>query len=83
VLKRVRKGVDLAQVEQALRWSKEAGIRNWGYFIIGLPGETEETIQEAIRFSKRLPLDLVLSSPSLWRPAVEIGLESLGWATGG
>jgi radical SAM superfamily enzyme YgiQ (UPF0313 family) len=158
VLRRARKGIKLEQVEQALRWAREAGIRNWGYFIIGLPGETEETIQETIRFSKRLPLDLVLfhiaapypgsplffevveqgwfrpgtrweqvdmdrstvldyphlraeelerwaqrafrswalrpgpaltylrmllSSPSLWRPALEIGLESLGWAAGG
>ena len=157
VLKRVRKGINLEQVKQSLRWSKEAGINNWGYFIIGLPGETEETIQETIRFSKQLPLDLVLfhiaapypgspfffevveqgwfrpgtrweqvdmdcstvldypnlraeelerwaqrafrswalrpgpmltylrmllGSPSLWRPALEIGLESLGWATG-
>ncbi len=33
---------------------------NWGYFIIGLPGETEETIQADHRFSKKLPLDLAL-----------------------
>jgi anaerobic magnesium-protoporphyrin IX monomethyl ester cyclase len=158
ILRRVRKGIKLEQVEQALGWAKEAGIHNWGYFIIGLPGETEETIGETIRFSKRLPLDLVLfhiaapypgsplffevveqgwfrpgtrweqvdmdcstvldyphlraedlerwarrafrawalrpgpmltylrmllSSPSLWRPALEIGLESLGWAMRG
>ncbi|MBU0703164.1 MAG: B12-binding domain-containing radical SAM protein, partial [Chloroflexi bacterium] len=44
VLRNIRKGIKLDQVERALRWSREAGIRNWGYFIIGLPGETEETI---------------------------------------
>ena len=33
---------------------------NWGYFIIGLPGETEETIRQTIDFAKRLPLDLAL-----------------------
>ena len=36
------------------------GIKNWGYFIIGLPGETEETIRQTIDFAKRLPLDLAL-----------------------
>jgi len=157
VLRRAGKGIRLEQVEQALRWAKEAGIRNWGYFIIGLPGETEETIQQTIRLALRLPLDLalfhiaapypgsplffevvekgwfrpgvrweqvdmdrstvldyphlraeelerwarrafrawalrpgpgltylkmLLSSPSLLKSAVEIGLESLGWATG-
>jgi radical SAM superfamily enzyme YgiQ (UPF0313 family) len=33
---------------------------NWGYFIIGLPGETEETIQQTIALSKKLPLDIAL-----------------------
>src|SRR5207248_1180280 len=30
------------------------------YFIIGLPGETEQTIRQTIDFSKKLPLDLAL-----------------------
>ena len=33
---------------------------NWGYFIIGLPGETEATIKETIAFAKSLPLDIAL-----------------------
>jgi len=60
ILRRIRKGTDPAKMERALSWSKKAGIRNWGYFIIGLPGETEETIQESIALSKRLPLDIAL-----------------------
>lgn len=60
ILRRVRKGTDPQKVTRALAWSKRAGIRNWGYFIIGLPGETEETIQETIAFSKKLPLELAL-----------------------
>jgi radical SAM superfamily enzyme YgiQ (UPF0313 family) len=60
ILRRVRKGIRLEQVEQALTWSKEADIQNWGYFIIGLPGETEQTIQDTIAFAKKLPLDIAL-----------------------
>jgi anaerobic magnesium-protoporphyrin IX monomethyl ester cyclase len=60
ILRRARKGAYPDKVERALRWSKEAGIGNWGYFIIGLPGETEETIRQTIDFAKRLPLDLAL-----------------------
>ncbi len=41
IRKGVRKGTQNEQIVRALRWSKEAGIMNWGYFIIGLPGETE------------------------------------------
>ena len=60
ILKNVRKGYRKEQAVQALTWAKEAGIKNWGYFIIGLPGETEETIQETIAYSKQLPLDIAL-----------------------
>jgi radical SAM superfamily enzyme YgiQ (UPF0313 family) len=60
ILKRARKGYRKEQAFKALKWSKAAGINNWGYFIIGLPGETEETIQETIAYAKELPLDIAL-----------------------
>ncbi len=60
ILKHVRKGANPDKAERALRWAKQAGIKNWGYFIIGLPGETEETIRETIDFAKKLPLDIAL-----------------------
>jgi anaerobic magnesium-protoporphyrin IX monomethyl ester cyclase len=60
IRKHVHKGTTNEKIVRALKWSKAAGIMNWGYFIIGLPGETEETIQQTIAFSKELPLDLAL-----------------------
>ncbi len=60
ILKRAHKGADPAKAARALTWARQAGIRNWGYFIIGLPGETEETIRQTIAFSKKLPLDIAL-----------------------
>lgn len=60
ILKRARKGADPAKAEQALTWARQAGIKNFGYFIIGLPGETVETIQETIAFSKKLPLNVAI-----------------------
>ncbi|MBN1657285.1 MAG: radical SAM protein [Anaerolineae bacterium] len=60
IRKHVHKGTRDDQIAQGLRWSKEAGIMNWGYFIIGLPGETEATIRDTIDLAKRLPLDLAL-----------------------
>jgi radical SAM superfamily enzyme YgiQ (UPF0313 family) len=60
VLRRARKGITLGQAERALAWARRAGIRNWGYFIIGLPGESEASIRRTIDFAKHLPLDLVL-----------------------
>lgn len=60
ILKKAAKGYRLEQAPRALKWAHEAGIKNWGYFIVGLPGETEETIQETIKFAKALPVDIAL-----------------------
>jgi anaerobic magnesium-protoporphyrin IX monomethyl ester cyclase len=60
ILKKAAKGYKLEQAPRALKWAHAAGIKNWGYFIIGLPGETVETIQQTIKFSKALPLDIAL-----------------------
>jgi radical SAM superfamily enzyme YgiQ (UPF0313 family) len=60
ILKHAHKGADPQKAARALTWARAAGIKNWGYFIIGLPGETEQTIRETIDFSKKLPLDIAL-----------------------
>ena len=60
LLAHARKGVDPERAKQSLAWAKKAGIANWGYFIIGLPGETVDTIKQTIAFAKALPLDIAL-----------------------
>ena len=60
ILKNARKGTTADRARRSLAWAKKYGIRNFGYFIIGLPGETRESIQETIDFSKELPLDLAI-----------------------
>jgi radical SAM superfamily enzyme YgiQ (UPF0313 family) len=81
IRRRVRKGTSDEKIVQALEWSKEAGIMNWGYFIIGLPGETEETIQQTIAFSKELPLDLALFHIAAPYPGTPFFFEVIenGW----
>jgi anaerobic magnesium-protoporphyrin IX monomethyl ester cyclase len=60
ILKHARKGTYPERAVNSLALSHKAGIMNWGYFIIGLPGETEQTIRETIDFAKKLPLDIAL-----------------------
>ena len=60
ILRKAAKGADPEKARKALTWARNAGIKNWGYFIIGLPGETVETIRETIELSKSLPLDIAL-----------------------
>jgi len=81
ILKHARKGAYPDKAERALRWAKKAGIKNWGYFIIGLPGETEETIRQTIDFSKRLPLDIALFHVAAPYPGTPFFFEVVenGW----
>jgi radical SAM superfamily enzyme YgiQ (UPF0313 family) len=53
----LKKGITLEQVEHALEWTRKAGIQSKGYFMIGLVGETEQTIKQTEAFMLRLPLD--------------------------
>jgi len=81
ILKHAHKGINLEKVERALRWSKKAGIKNWGYFIIGLPGETEQTIRDTIDFAKKLPLDIALFHIAAPHPGTPFFYEVVreGW----
>jgi radical SAM superfamily enzyme YgiQ (UPF0313 family) len=81
ILKHARKGAYPDKAERSLHWAHQAGIKNWGYFIIGLPGETEETIRETIDFAKRLPLDIALFHVAAPYPGTPFFFEVVenGW----
>jgi radical SAM superfamily enzyme YgiQ (UPF0313 family) len=81
VLRHARKGAYPDKAERALRWAKKAGIMNWGYFIIGLPTETEPTIRQTIEFSKKLPLDIALFHVAAPYPGTPFFFEVVkeGW----
>lgn len=42
----VNKQVTVEQNRQALRWAKEAGIVTKAFLMVGIPGETKETVEE-------------------------------------
>jgi radical SAM superfamily enzyme YgiQ (UPF0313 family) len=81
VLKHARKGAYPDKALRALTWARKAGIKNWGYFIIGLPTETEETILKTIKFAKSLPLDIALFHVAAPYPGTPFFFEVVenGW----
>jgi anaerobic magnesium-protoporphyrin IX monomethyl ester cyclase len=81
VLRHARKGIDPEKTHRALKWAKKAGIHNWGYFIIGLPTETEESIKQTIAFAKSLPLDIALFHVAAPYPGTPFFFEVVknGW----
>lgn len=58
-LLRVHRGHDFACAERALRETAARGIPICGHFILGLPGETRETLLEDVSRINPLPLDSV------------------------
>src|SRR5262245_39166904 len=72
ILKNIKKG---ATVEMARRFAKDCkklGIRVHGDFIIGLPGETKETIDRTIDFAKELDSETIQVSIAHAYPGTEL-----------
>ncbi|MFN8006964.1 MAG: radical SAM protein [Terriglobia bacterium] len=81
ILKKAAKGANPKKAYHALSCARRAGIKNWGYFIIGLPGETVETIRETIDLAKSLPLELALFHVAAPYPGTPFFFEVVekGW----
>jgi radical SAM superfamily enzyme YgiQ (UPF0313 family) len=78
ILDQVRKGITLDQVEQAVRWTREAGIRAKGLFMIGYPEETEKTLGDTLSFISRSGLDEMNLSFLTPYPGTEIYRRAKG-----
>lgn len=59
ILKNIKKGYTIEQVQNAFSLTKKSGIRTVAYLMLGLPGETEKTIKKTIEFSLKLDPDFV------------------------
>ncbi len=57
VLKAIKKNTTLEKIRRAVNLTKKAGISPCGFFIIGMPTETEENIKQTIDLLLELPLD--------------------------
>jgi radical SAM superfamily enzyme YgiQ (UPF0313 family) len=73
ILKNVKKKMTISAVEKAIEIAEKAGISTQGFFVFGLPGETEETMEETINFARKSKLSRaqflildVLPGSELW-----------------
>ncbi len=71
MLKRMRKGITLEQMRSFARHARRAGLLVQGDFIIGLPGETRETIEDTARFINEARPDILQVSVATPFPGTE------------
>jgi len=57
ILAAMAKHSNLQSIKKAVSLAHQVGLITQGFFIFGLPGETEQTITKTINFAKSLPLD--------------------------
>jgi len=76
ILKNIKKNIDFKKNKQAVEITKKAGITVRCTFMFGSPGETEETIEDTIRYSMHLNPDIALYNITTPYP----GTEMFEWA---
>ncbi|MBU2473004.1 MAG: radical SAM protein [Patescibacteria group bacterium] len=72
ILDILKKGITLEQIEKAIIITKKAKIKILGYFMIGIPQETEKNIKETINFAKKLNPDYAQFSIATAYPGTEL-----------
>ncbi|MDF5724856.1 MAG: hopanoid biosynthesis associated radical SAM protein HpnJ [Rhizonema sp. PD37] len=72
ILKNIKKGATVEHGRTFMKNCKKAGIVVHGDFIIGLPGETQETIEETLNFAKELDCETIQVSIAHAYPGTEL-----------
>jgi hopanoid biosynthesis associated radical SAM protein HpnJ len=72
ILKNIKKGATIEMARNFMKNCRKVGIRVHGDFIIGLPGETRETIQKTIEFAKELDCETIQVSIAHAMPGTEL-----------
>jgi anaerobic magnesium-protoporphyrin IX monomethyl ester cyclase len=57
MLKTIRKGITLDQARQAVSLCRKVGIQAHASFMIGLPGESHQTMSDTLEFAKELKIE--------------------------
>jgi hopanoid biosynthesis associated radical SAM protein HpnJ len=72
ILKNIKKGATIERARQFTRDAHKLGLVIHGDFILGLPGETRETIRNTIAFAKELDVETIQVSVAHAYPGTEL-----------
>ncbi|MBU1134805.1 MAG: B12-binding domain-containing radical SAM protein [Candidatus Omnitrophica bacterium] len=68
ILDRINKDITIKQIKETIKLTKKAGIKALGFFLIGAPGETHQTVKNTVKFAQGLDFDYVQFSKVLAKP---------------
>lgn len=71
ILNRIKKGITIQQAEKFTKDAKKAGLKIFGCFMIGLPGDTKETVEQTFKFAKKLNPDMAFFQQAVPFPGTE------------
>ena len=72
VLRDMRKAIKIEWVRKAFKMTEEAGIRTFGFFMIGLPTDTKKTIKDTLDLAIELNPDFVNFTILVVYPGTEV-----------
>lgn len=58
VLKKISKGITVGQIEDAVKLADKSGLEIFGCFMLGLTGDTRNSMRKTIELAKRLPITI-------------------------
>jgi len=81
ILNNIKKGIRLDRAREFTRHAKALGIKIHGTFVMGLPGETRETIEATIRYALDLDPDTIQVSLAAPYPGTALHAQAReqGW----
>jgi hopanoid biosynthesis associated radical SAM protein HpnJ len=81
ILVNIKKGVRVDRARQFTEDCHKLGIQIHGTFVVGLPGETQETIEETIRFAQEMNPHTIQVSLAATYPGTYLYTQALenGW----
>ncbi|TRO62033.1 radical SAM protein [Candidatus Bathyarchaeota archaeon] len=77
ILKNIKKGTIVKMNKEFAKSARKAGLRVFGCFMLGLPGETPKTMEETFSMAKELDPDMAFFQQAVPFP----GTEMYQWAT--
>lgn len=76
-LEQYKKNYTLDQIKETFRLSKELGIKRLGTFLLGVPGQDEESIRNTVRFAKEIDADYASFNIAVPRSNTSFRTEAL------